>query len=279
MINSFRNILIPLDFSVNTEIAVKKAIELAESETNIYLLYVYEVISGTAVFSVQRLLQPFPQLMPVKEIELKLNQWKACIEESNVCKKVYSLITTSESIQDSIAEEAKKISADLIIVGKSSSHSWFPFLNNVIPSRLSRKSGTAVLTVKPGGLHSRVKTMIVPVTDKNAMNKLGLICAICKKYPVNIHLLALSNYDEKKDENDAYTLLKLYQHLRTSLNCNIEYSIVKCNNKAKAILNYAKKINADIILVTPGTETKIGWPNKHISDLLPAGSKLQVLAV
>ena len=40
MLNSFKNILIPVDFSVNTDVAIKKAMDLAEDHTIIHLLHV-----------------------------------------------------------------------------------------------------------------------------------------------------------------------------------------------------------------------------------------------
>ncbi|HET7898016.1 MAG TPA: hypothetical protein VFL47_10110, partial [Flavisolibacter sp.] len=65
----------------------------------------------------------------------------------------------------------------------------------------------------------------------------------------------------------------------TSLRCPVEYAVVHGSNKAKAILQYAEKTGADILLVQPEKETKIGWGDRHISDVLPRGSKMQVLAV
>jgi hypothetical protein len=59
----------------------------------------------------------------------------------------------------------------------------------------------------------------------------------------------------------------------------VEYAALYGSNKAKAILKYAEKVNADMLLVYPEVETKIGWLNTHISDVLPPASKVQVLAV
>jgi hypothetical protein len=48
---------------------------------------------------------------------------------------------------------------------------------------------------------------------------------------------------------------------------------------AKEILNYDDKIKTDLLLVHPKTETRTAWLNRQISDVLPAESKLQILAV
>jgi hypothetical protein len=44
-------------------------------------------------------------------------------------------------------------------------------------------------------------------------------------------------------------------------------------------LQFAEKYDADILLLHNGAETKIGWPGKHIPDVIPPASKVQVLTV
>ena len=87
------------------------------------------------------------------------------------------------------------------------------------------------------------------------------------------------NEEPEVDDHNASALLQVYQWLKTSIHCPVEYAVLQGHNKAKAILAYAEKINADILLVHPETETKIGWLNKQISDVLPPASKMQVLAI
>ncbi len=279
MTASFKNILIPVDFSINTELAVKKVIELAEPDSSVHLLHVRQEANEVSIFSLQQFFPQSKHILYDGEVEYKIDEWKKSISDNSMCKKVFCRIITGSSIQQVITDEARRLSIDLVIIGKNSTHSWLPFLNTVIPSQLSREIGAAVLTLKPGSIYNKVKTMIVPISNENAINKLEIIYAICKKFPVKIHLVTFMNSNEKEEGNHASTLLRLYQSLRSSLNCHVEYAILKSNNKVKAILNYAEKFNADILLVNPETETKIGWPNKHISDVLPAGSRIQVWAV
>lgn len=274
MIKSFSNILVPVDFSDNTEIAVRKVIELAEPTTKIHLLHVKKA-GALPVFSRLKFFASKEHLLPSKEIEPRLKLWKDYLSDNNI-KNVYSYIVDGNNVQQVIIETAKKIPADLIIIGKSSDHSWLPALNTVIPGRLSATLDINVLTVKPGKNYIKARTMIVPVSDGGAINKLDIIYAISKKFPVHIHLLAFTGSGEKRDKSYSTTLLELYQTLQTTINNCVEYRVLQGNNKAKEILKYADAQNADIILVNPGTETRIGWPNKHISDVLHAESKLQV---
>jgi hypothetical protein len=108
------------------------------------------------------------------------------------------------------------------------------------------------------------------------MNTLVLLC---KKTRLNIHLVTFVDEKNTPSEFSASTLLQVYQWLKTKLHCPVEYAVVHGSNKAKAILQYAKKNNADILLVYPKKETQLNWWNRHISDVLPADSKVQILAV
>ena len=276
---SFKSILIPVDFSINTEVAIKKGLVLAERGTVIHLLHVHNYLSnGLPTRSLKYFVQKNSGFY-YKEAEDKLKEWKDRIEEENKDIEVIARIRFEGSIQKTIEETAKKLHPDLIIIGKNSHHSWFPFLNTVIPNKIVHRTGIAVLTVKPGAVDNDIKTVLVPISTDATKDKMEVISAFCRKFRVKIHLVTFRNKESVRSGLYASSLLQMYQLLKTSTNCSVEYAVLHGSNKAKAILNYAKKINADILLVHPETETKIGWPNKHISDVLPTASKVQVLTI
>ena len=275
----FKNILVPVDLTVNTQVAVKKAIDLADANTTIHLLYVNKKEKSLNQFSISHLFLHPEKLFYHSQIVEKVNQWKNSISENRPSIKTRSCIISNNSVQQAIVDQARDVVADLIIIGKNVNHSWLPFLITVVPNQLAKETCAVVLTVRPGGIYTKVKTMVVPVTNEHALNKLALIYAICKKFPVNVRLVTFKNYEREESKITTATLLELYQTLRVSLHCKIEHTALKTGYRAKAILDYAEQVNADMILVDPNSETKIGWPNKYISDILPAASKLQVWAV
>ena len=101
---------------------------------------------------------------------------------------------------------------------------------------------------------------------------------LCKRTSIRIHLVAFAG-EEIYHDNPTSPLLKVYQWLKTTVHCPVEYALLPAGNRAKAILNYAEKIDADILLLQQDSETKIGWPNKQLPDILPADSKMQVITV
>ena len=105
----FRTILLPVDFEINTEMAVKKALELSDSgQTVIHLFHVqkpampWNSIWGNEIF----------QADGENQVPSKLIQWKRLIEENYPDVKVVADLVYSMKIERSIIEKAKEIKAD-----------------------------------------------------------------------------------------------------------------------------------------------------------------------
>lgn len=267
MLPSFKNILIPVDFTLNTEVAINKALELIDHEGSvIHLLHVNKEIVG---FGQERR----------RLWHKKLNHWRETIREYYPAVSVQLWSIRSLSVQKAIREKALQIGADLVVIGQTSTRKWLPVLKTVLPLRLAVSSNIPVLTVKPGALHTRAKTIVVPIADEITGIKVNALELLCKKTRLNVHLVTFVDGRNVLPEISASALLKVYQSLKHKLRCPVEYSVIPGQNKAKALLQYAEKNNADILLVYPKKETQLGFWNKHITDVLPADSKMQILAV
>jgi hypothetical protein len=214
-----------------------------------------------------------------EECRQKLEGWKTIIQKSKGNIEAGIHILHGGTVQKMISETAAMIHPDLIVIGKNSNHSWFPFLNKVGSNELVKITGYPVLTVKPGALNNRIRSLVVPIAGEVPSEKMDVIRAIVKNCSLKIHLVTFMGEDTGPDSFSASSLLQVYQWLKSYVRCPVEYAVLHGNNKAKALLSYAEKINADVLLVNPQSETRIGWFNRQISDVLPAGSKMQVLAV
>ena len=269
---SFKTILVPVDFSINSEVATNKALEVIdEGSADLHLVHVRNnSFLGTPKKRSQ---------ISEDQADRFMNQWKQTIEEDFSSIKVHTWQLKGDRVQKAIGNKAKDLGADLIVVGKNSNHTWFPFLNTIVPGELAGQTGVAVLTVKPGSLHNKLRTMVVPVTDHLSENKTEIIAALTRKYKMKVHLVTFSTGFAASQEMSALSFLQVYQWLKNTLHCPVEYSVLHGANRARCLLKYSEKINADILLVHLENETKIGWPNTHISDVLPTHSKMQVLTI
>lgn len=268
MLTAFKTILVPVDFTENTEVAISRSLSLAgPGPATLYLLHVFRstpFVNNTAAYEAR--------------IE-KLSQWKASVEESREGITVICQLKESSLLQPVIRQTASELKPDIIVIGQSAKHAGLFSFRKISPMRLANTSGVPVLTVKPGSLSYKTKTVVVPVGDTFPQSKMQALAVLCRQAKPNIHLITFVDGNCAPSEFSATLLLQIYQWLKNSLHCPVDYAVVHGSNKAKAILRYAENNGADILLVQPEKETKIGWGDCHISDVLPRESRMQVLAV
>ncbi|HXD79376.1 MAG TPA: universal stress protein [Puia sp.] len=270
MAATFDKILIPVDFSLNTEIAVKKALELAGNDsTVIHLLHV---------------IRPRRKAMDQFRLwvaERDLHEWQHKIQIAGRNVRVKTHILQGHPVQETIIECARMLSPGLIIVGKQNKHRRWLFSSRVSPDIVAWKSNCPVLTAKPGSLDNRTRVIVLPIRNFLPERKLEWAVVLAKKFKAQVHLLSVGENAETKDGLLSQTFLRAYHHLREKLHHPVEYSAAPRHNPAKAALTYAELIMADMILVNPQTESGVsGFTGfRHISDLLNRDSKIQVLDV
>src|SRR5688572_382008 len=273
----FKTILLPVDFEINTEMAVKKALELSDrGQTVIHLFHVQKpVIAWRSIWR-----RNIFQADGKNQIPSKLIQWKRLIEENYPDVKVVADLAYSMKIERAIIEKAKEIKADIIIIGKHSHHNWLTFMNTVFPNNIARATGYPVLTFKPGSIYTKLRSIVVPVGPEVPQKKVDLIMALKQKFRITIHLVTVINKKQNANKFSGYSLLETYRYLRDIVQCPLDHEVLHGENVAQSAFEYAKSIKADMLLVEPESETKLSsFPSKHIIDELKPNSKLQILAI
>lgn len=278
----FKNILLPVDFEINTEMAVKKAIELSGSaDTTIHLYHVQKPAFSLksifrSIWSDNSVLKNFVQ----DELHYKLAQWKELIEMNYSNIKALTDIEHSSDIQKAIIQKAKETKADLIIIGKHSHHQSFTFLNTVSSNKIAKSTACPVLTFKPGSVYTKIRSIVVPIGPVVPQRKVELIVALKQKFRITIHLVTVISKKENANEFSAHSLLETYRFVKDIIQCPLDHEVLHGENVAQSTFDYAKSIKADMLLVEPETETRLSsFPKKHITDEMKPNSKLQILAV
>ena len=279
----FNNILLPVDFTINTDIAVKKAMELVVQfdDASIHLLHVASPLStwgGITMypfhavtraeafyhnqedFGLQKLQSKMAALLPTVRIETMLIEG---------------------GIEKSIIEASKALRSDLIIIGKHHRLRWLPLFTSVSPDRIAQSSDCPVLTVKPCSVDQKIKSIVVPIGKFVPKRKIELLSALSKKFHATIHLVTLQKESTVISMDASHALLQTYRMLKgRGLVAQLVHKVMKGNNLARAALKYAESIQADILLVNPKTETRLSsFTGLHISVRLWIFSWLQVLEV
>jgi nucleotide-binding universal stress UspA family protein len=273
----FKTILLPVDFKINTEMAVKKALELSDpGETVVHLFHVQRPAMPWSSIWDNDIFQGEAQ----HKIPYKLIQWKTLIEENYPDVKVELDVAYSMKIEKAIIEKAKEIKADIIVIGKHSSHKWLTFMNTVYPNHIAKATGYPVLTFKPGSIYTKIRSIVVPIGAAVPQRKVDLIIALKQKFRITIHLVTVISKKQNANKFSGYSLLETYRYLKDVVQCPLNHEVLHGENVAQSAFEYAKSIKADMLLVEPESETRLSsFPTTHIIDELKPNSKLQILAV
>ncbi|MCE3281873.1 MAG: universal stress protein [Chitinophagaceae bacterium] len=276
---NFERILVPADLTINTEVAVRKAAALAiPGLTTVHVVHIseYGAIGAGLLHFV-----PFRKSTGNEWVHKKMEAVKIKVESEFPGVSVYLHHVSSIDIQKEIMSFALSLKADLIVLGKNNYHSLLPFRNTVHADAIIAATGCPVLTVKPGAKHNQPGIVVMPVQDYFPRKKLELLAMVSGKANLNVHLLTILDNGRQIDNHSASALLQSLRSIRYKLQCNVQHCTLHSSNKAMAILRYAKRVDADMLLVSPETETTIHtWINKkNITDAVKPASQLQVLSV
>jgi len=261
--------LIPVDFSHNTGLAINKAAGLAGSDRTV--LHLLHVIGRG----------PLNLLVAKNQLDRLGQQTR----EAYPHLTIKTHVLRGRSVQQMIIELAKMIRPDLIIIGKHNDRpKWTRIVprlgissRHIGPGVLAQKTNCPILTVKPGAEDARVRIIVIPIRDFLPERKLEWAIMLARKFRAKVHLLAIQQ--EELGAGMPQVFLTAYHRLRENLHIPIDFSTSTGPDTARATLNYAEMVMADMILVNPAAESRIRnfLGSGHLSDLLDSKSRIQVL--
>ncbi len=284
MNQSFKNILVPVDFSCNTEMAIKKAIQLADvNETVVHLLHVTKPEKENELFTVEISDTNSKHFGQFDNGEiLKMIEWKGIINKMipDVAVKLY--MVQGKSLEEMIIQKSRQVLADLIIIAKHSNRKWVSFGKAFSPTNIALRTRSAVLTVKQGALRRSIKSIVLPIHLLIPKRKVDMLFPLVSKRPATIYLLSVlqTSGDDIEYSSVSHALIETYRILKDEANCQIVHKMVTGHNMAKAILHFAESVDADLLMLNP-EESKIRSFTGSLDfiDLVGRNSKLQIMEV
>lgn len=278
----FEKILVPVDFTEEAEIAIRKAVQLAEpSNAAICLLYICKPLFSMNIFSnTGYIVAPVTEILTSREIEQKIHRYKTYINKNLDYVTVETVISEAGNLQNKIEETANLFMPDLIIIFKRGSKSFLQFYNPVSPERIAKNTDCPVLTIKEGSEENKIRNIIVPVCHQMPVRKLEIAIRLAKVFSAQIHLISFPDC-LKDDKNSGHAFIESFKTIRENASLIVKHGPVAGNDIARGVLRYAESVQADMILVNPFTESSIHYiiGNIHMSNMLPRHSSIQVLDV
>lgn len=221
-------ILIPVDFTEQSLIAIKQSYNLAKyTHSRIVLLHCYE----------KRGMERFEEM---KELAKKTEQ------ESGLPT---DFMTVKGNVYEETNNVAKEIGATLIMVGLES-HIEFKDIFRPSAFSMVRKAPCPVITIRGKENRDGCENILLPLDlSPESREKVDVAIQFAKYYNASIRLLAIFSPDDEGYENQ----LLAYTHQVKQF---IKSKGIPCTNKSigtddipKTVVEYANKIEADLIIV------------------------------
>ena len=104
----------------------------------------------------------------------------------------------------------------------------------------------------------QLQNIVVPIRDFLPLRKLTAATFLAKKFNGIVHLLGQTTQRQQKEGKSTLCLTEAYQLLRNYTRVKVHCSMDKDGDMAQETLNYAREVQADLIVVNPGTESRVG---------------------
>jgi nucleotide-binding universal stress UspA family protein len=261
-------ILVPVDFSQRSEYAVKLAAKIGKTtDCNVYLLHMVELPSGIVDMGAGSNFSIPESMMYLRKVKEKLLNLKA--------KYFTPECTVKHAIRfqqpyEGIRDYAKKIDADLIIMGSQGVSDFEEMIIGSNTEKVVRTSDIPVIVVKTDSDKFKLKDLVF-ASDFKDDNKESFrkFVNFAKLFKSKIHLLKVNTI--AKFESSAVTKEKIMNFInglelpKNTINVYNDTSVVN------GITNFSKEIDADLIGLT--THGRSGLSNLFNGSIAKSVSK------
>lgn len=271
-----KKILVPTDFSEQAENALKIAAQLAKKhQGEIYLLHMLELpvdmtnpVGDTRTSDVPEALY-FMKLAKKRFSEI-------------LAKSYLKGLTVHETVQfhqafDGIMEISKKHNCDFIVMGSQGATGFKEMLVGSNTEKVVRSSEIPVLVIKKDLPDFKIDNFVF-ATNLDAENKkvIQQVIDFAKLVEAKLHLVYVNTANEFQTSEEADNhLIRYVENMPFE---NYEFHVYNDSSVENGILNFAKKINADLVgIATHGRKGLAHFFNGSISEDLANHATIPVI--
>jgi nucleotide-binding universal stress UspA family protein len=280
MKNFFNRILVPVLLNKDSAPIIEKAIDIAnEFGCDIHLLHVHTTSKAFSFLQDRS----FTTTKVKEQLQAKQVQIDGLIDNLRLSLDD-GLLASGSVVQGSWQSVLKHTiithDIDLVIIPSHSGRVSDPVIRQIDVNRLSQQTQCPVLTITSGFEIGHIQNIVVPVNDFLPVRKLTAATFLSKKYNGMVHLLGQRSESYSEDKTNTVCLAKAYQLLSEYTNVRVHCSSDKGSSVASGALEYARKVDADLIVVNPGKESKLnGMFSRWMSKYLHRESNIPVLTI
>ncbi len=275
----FNKILVPVDFSSKSRTAMEKALEIARQyKCSIHLLHVVTIAPFEAVAMAEgHMAIPYNMIDNKNELTFQLEKLRNHLNfiSGNSVSVQYTIIngTWNQAIIDFVAQNE----IDLVLIGQKG-RALNKRKMHLKPDVIAERANVPVITVPSNRRLTKLYSIVIPITDFLPVRKLMYGIYLAYEYDTTIKLLGIEN--DKTNEQVQYYLAKARQIIADNCDVRVETEIIVSQNVAEAVNQFAMYRSADLIIVNPGSQTKMpGFFSSLLGNILQKYSAPPVLTV
>ncbi|WP_299155835.1 universal stress protein [uncultured Tenacibaculum sp.] len=245
-----KKILVPTDFSIPSEHALKLASSISKkSESEVHLLHMVELPTGIIDMGSGSNFSIPESMLYIRKVRDKLiNYKKQFFPKNENVKHAIRFQNPYEGIRD----YSKKISADLITMGTKGHTDLEEMLIGSNTEKVVRNSEIPVLVTKKNGENFKPKNLVFASSFKPSKNQaFEKFLDFASNFKSKIHLLKINT--PQKFENTQLSKQKIKDFADKHNISDYSINIYNDSSVENGILNFSNEKNADIIaLATHG---------------------------
>lgn len=270
MNSTLKRILVPTDFSELSLDALDGAAFIAKSTgAEITLLHVFENSSFNS--SIEKALS-FNRNRDTL-LQTAVDEKLAEIAD-NITRKTgvnVQTMKTSGRIHHEIAEVAKKVHADIIVMGTHGVSGFDKFLLGTNANRVLSASESPVITFTENPQNEGLNKILLPLDlTSETREKVGKAIELAKIFNATIDVISVLDTDDEFIVNKLTRQIKQVEQYISESGVKCSAAMIQGSNIAKAVVDYAVKHKADLIMIMTQEE-------KGLADLFLGSSAQKMI--
>ena len=251
-----KKILIPVDFSETSLLAIKHAAFMAKLfKADITLLHVVE--KNWESFSIVA-----PEIVVENKAVITQKIDQKLKELANSIHKEYSVVVShffsNGNIYEEIQSVCKEKNIDLVVMGTHGASGFEEFFIGSNTYKVVTQSDCPVLSVQTIANKIGFHNILLPVDNTmHSLQKVNVALKLAERYAAKIHICGL--LEDVADATDVKKIELKIEHVKKFIeNHKISHTttVLKGKNYAKTTLEYAQK-NTDLIVIMTDQEDDI----------------------
>lgn len=279
MYKKFDRILVPLDLSETSLIALDHAVFIARHfKSEITLLHVHETKNFTGVLRGLLFQSSGQEKQVIDKIEEKIQAVADdLIQKWNLRVKCVFLEGT---VYTQILNHAKEMDAGVIVLGTHGTKGVENFIGGSNTFRVVNSAKCPVLTVHQQTGNKGIKDVILPLdSSRDTREKVDDAIYIAKSFGSTIHIISVSTSTDEQVLNRLRIVARQVQSYieEDRIPCTNEF--VTGKNLTTLTLDYAKKVDADLIVIMTEQESTAGFLAGPYSQQMINQSTIPIISV